>query len=96
MPITNLIRDNWCRFQGELFPEIQDAVGPLLKNHRNCSPPIQAPKTQQQFQSQLLRQEASFTFGCDDLNRLLLILSLRLSFSASFVRSGSTSREIIA
>ena len=33
MPITNLIRDNWCRFQGELFPEIQDAVGPLLKNH---------------------------------------------------------------
>ena len=37
MPITNLIRDNWCRFQGELFPEIQDAVGPLLKNHRNYS-----------------------------------------------------------
>ena len=36
MPITNLIRDNWCRFQGELFPEIQDAVGPLLKN-RNYS-----------------------------------------------------------
>ena len=34
MPITNLIRDNWCRFQGELFPEIQDAVGPLLKNHQ--------------------------------------------------------------
>ena len=62
----------------------------------NCSPPIKAPKTQQQFQSQLLRQEASFTFGCDDLNRLLLILSLRLSFSASFVQSGSTSREIIA
>ena len=31
MPITNLIRDNWCRFRGELFPEIQDAVGPLLK-----------------------------------------------------------------
>ena len=30
MPITNLIRDNWRRFQGELFPEIQDAVGPLL------------------------------------------------------------------
>ena len=29
MPITNLIRDNWCRFQGELFPEIRDAVGPL-------------------------------------------------------------------
>ena len=24
MPIKNLIRDNWCRFQGELFPEIQD------------------------------------------------------------------------
>ena len=34
MPITNLIRDNWCRFQGELFPEIQAAVGPLLKNHQ--------------------------------------------------------------
>ena len=34
MPITNLIRDNWCRFQGELFSEIQDAVGPLLKNHQ--------------------------------------------------------------
>ena len=23
MPITNHLRDNWCRFQGELFPEIQ-------------------------------------------------------------------------
>ena len=34
MPITNLIRENWRRFQGELFPEIQDAVGPLLKNHQ--------------------------------------------------------------
>ena len=34
MPITNLIRDNWRRFQGEFFPEIQDAVGPLLKNHQ--------------------------------------------------------------
>ena len=34
MLITNLIRDNWCRFQGELFPEIQDAFGPLLKNHQ--------------------------------------------------------------
>ena len=31
MPITNLLRDNWYRFQGELFPEIQDAVGPLYK-----------------------------------------------------------------
>ena len=35
MPITNHIRDNWCRFQGELFPEIQDAVGPLLKKYGN-------------------------------------------------------------
>ena len=34
MPITNHIRDNWCRFQGELFPEIQDAVGPLLKKYQ--------------------------------------------------------------
>ena len=36
MPITNLIRDNWCRFQGELFPEIQDAVGPLYKISGFC------------------------------------------------------------
>ena len=34
MPITNLMRNNWCRFQGELFPEIQDAVGPLLKKYQ--------------------------------------------------------------
>ena len=39
-----------------------------------------APKTPQQFQSQLLWQDASFTFGCDNLNRPLLIISLRLSF----------------
>ena len=32
MSITNHIRDKWRRFQGELFPEIQDAVGPLLEN----------------------------------------------------------------
>ena len=63
--------------------------------HSNCSPLIQAPKTQQQFQSQLLRHDASFTFGCSDSNRLLLILSLRLSFSASFVQSGSTAREFM-
>ena len=61
----------------------------------NCSPLIQAPKTQQQFQSQLLRHDASFTFGCGDSNRLLLILSLRLSFSARFVQSGSTAREFM-
>ena len=34
MPITNLMRDNWCRFQGELFPEIQDAVGSFLKKNQ--------------------------------------------------------------
>ena len=34
MPTTNLIRDNWCRFQGELFPEIQDAVGPPYKKYQ--------------------------------------------------------------
>ena len=39
-----------------------------------------APKTPKQFQSQLLWQDASFTFGCDNLNRPLLIISLRLSF----------------
>ena len=37
MPIMTHIRDNWCRFQGELFPEIRDAVGPLHKDHRNYS-----------------------------------------------------------
>ena len=37
MPIMTYIRDNWCRFQGELFPEIRDAVGPLHKDHRNYS-----------------------------------------------------------
>ena len=85
---------------------VMDALRYLLRKGRgsgeirkvlgNCSPPIQAPKSQQQFQSQLLRQDASFTFGCDDLNRLLLILSLRLSFSASFVQSGSNAHEIVA
>ena len=54
---------------------VQFALG---KAARNCSPPIQAPKTPQQFQSQLLCQDASFTFGYDDLRRQILILSLRL------------------
>ena len=34
MSIGNFIRDKWCSFQGELFPEIQAAVGSLLKNHQ--------------------------------------------------------------
>ena len=34
MFITNHIRDNWCKFQGELFPGIQNAVGPLLKKNQ--------------------------------------------------------------
>ena len=34
MSIMTQIRDNWCRFQGELFPEIRDAVGPLHKDHQ--------------------------------------------------------------
>ena len=34
MSIATPIRDNWCRFQGELFPEIQDAVGPLYKKNQ--------------------------------------------------------------
>ena len=51
-------------------------IEPLMQG--NCSLPIQAPKTPQQFQSQLLCQDASFTFGYDDLRRQILILSLRL------------------
>ena len=54
------------------------AGGLQLNTTSNCSPPIQAPKTPQQFQSQLLCQDASFTFGYDDLRRQILILSLRL------------------
>ena len=34
MSLTKYMRDMWCRFQGELFPEIEDAVGHLLKNHQ--------------------------------------------------------------
>ena len=34
MPLTNLIHDNWCRFQGELFPEIRDEVGLFSRNHQ--------------------------------------------------------------
>ena len=55
-----------------------NAMGGKLSLIGNCSPPIQAPKTPQQFQSQLLCQDASFTFGYDDLRRQILILSLRL------------------
>ena len=34
MSITNRIHHYWCRFQAELFPEILNAVGPLLENHQ--------------------------------------------------------------
>ena len=34
MSLTKHMRDMWCRFQGELLPEIEDEVGPLLKNHQ--------------------------------------------------------------
>ena len=34
MPLTNLVRDNWCRFQGELFPEIRDEVGLFSRNQQ--------------------------------------------------------------
>ena len=33
MPLTNHIPEIWCRFQGELFPEIESTIGPLLENH---------------------------------------------------------------
>ena len=39
----------------------------------NCSPPMQAPITPQQFQSQPLWNVASFTFDCEDLSRPLSI-----------------------
>ena len=45
-------RRNW---RGWLWAKSQ-------KESCNCSPPIQAPKTQQQFQSQLLRQDSLFHF----------------------------------
>ena len=32
MSLTKQVRDMWCRFQGEFFPEIQAEVGPLFKN----------------------------------------------------------------
>ena len=34
MSITNRIHHYWCRFQAELFPEIQNAIGPLPENHQ--------------------------------------------------------------
>ena len=34
MSLMSQIRDMWCRFQGELFPEIQAEFGLLLKNHQ--------------------------------------------------------------
>ena len=34
MSLTKQIRDMWCRFHGELFPEIETEVGLLLKNHQ--------------------------------------------------------------
>ena len=34
MSLTKQVRDMWCRFQGELFPELQAEVGSLLKNHQ--------------------------------------------------------------
>ena len=33
MSLTNHILENWCRFQGELFPEIESTIGPFLENH---------------------------------------------------------------
>ena len=34
MSLTKQLRDMWCRFQGELFPEIEAEVGPILKSHQ--------------------------------------------------------------
>ena len=34
MSLTKQIRDLWCRFQGELFPEIEAEVGPIPKDNQ--------------------------------------------------------------
>ena len=34
MPLNQTISDLWCRFQGELFPELANEVGPLGEKHR--------------------------------------------------------------
>ena len=34
MPLFESVSDLWCRFQGELFPELTDAVGRLSDRHR--------------------------------------------------------------
>ena len=34
MSLTKQLRDMWCRFQEELFPEIEAEVGPVLNNHQ--------------------------------------------------------------
>ena len=34
MSFTKQLRDMWCRFQEELFPEIGGEVGPLLEFHQ--------------------------------------------------------------
>ncbi len=33
MSLLKSINDKWCRFQGELFPEIGSEVGPLTKKY---------------------------------------------------------------
>ena len=78
--VTSLEREWENLTLAQLYRDRGDAENTFdeLKTEGNCSPPIQAPKTPQQFQSQLLCQDASFTFGYDDLRRQILILSLRL------------------
>ncbi|MCY4202939.1 MAG: hypothetical protein OXD38_10095, partial [Aestuariivita sp.] len=34
MPLSNTIADIWKRFQGELFPNLTQDLGPLTANHQ--------------------------------------------------------------
>ncbi|MCY4153604.1 MAG: hypothetical protein OXE94_15440 [Aestuariivita sp.] len=34
MPLANTIADIWKRFQGELFPNLTQDLGPLTPNHQ--------------------------------------------------------------
>ena len=34
MPLLTSVSDVWCRFQGEMFPELIEVVGPLSDRHQ--------------------------------------------------------------
>ena len=85
MPLFESVSGLWCRFQGELFPELTDAVGRLSDRHRKLVAVLEFAPPEEHFS----RQPGFVGRPCADR------VALARAFIAKAIWNLATTRDLI-